>query len=120
MVDLQQLKENIAAAVDQTKLGLNEHQAIRRYADLTRGHACQGCDHICGAAVAAPVRIATTMRCLMYHDSYGDPAKARRVFSELPPEAQQLDGVDFEAASRACPHGVDLVAQMQRASKLLA
>ncbi|HEY6081798.1 MAG TPA: hypothetical protein VIW29_23440, partial [Polyangiaceae bacterium] len=70
-------------------------------------------------AVAAPVRIATTLRCLMYHDSYGDPEKARRVFAELPAEARQLDGIDFSAARRACPHGIDLVAHMKRASKLL-
>jgi uncharacterized protein len=120
MVDVKQLKENIAAALDRGKLGANERGAIRRYAEATRAHACDGCEHICGPAVAAPVRIATTLRCLMYLDSYGDADKARRVFSELPAEARQLEGVDFSAASRACPHGIDLVAQMERARNVLA
>jgi predicted aldo/keto reductase-like oxidoreductase len=119
MVDLKQMKENLAAALDGRKLGANERGAIRRYAEATRAHACDGCDHLCAPAVAAPVRIATTLRCLMYHDSYADPEKARRVFSELPSEARQLAGVDFSAASRACPHGIDLVAQMERARKVL-
>lgn len=119
MVDVRQMKENIAAAVDRNKLGLNERDAVRRYADATRAYACDGCQHVCGAAVAAPVRIATTLRCLMYHDSYGDPDKARRVFAELPAEARRLEGVDFSAASRACPNGIDLVAQMKRAGEVL-
>jgi len=119
MVDLKQMRENLAAALDQNKLGLHERDAVRRYADATRAYACDGCEHLCGAAVAAPVRIATTLRCLMYHDSYGDPEKARRVFSELPAAARQLEGVDFSAASRACPNGIDLVAQMKRAGKVL-
>lgn len=119
MVDLKQMKENIAAALDRSKLGLNERDALHRYAEATRAFACDGCEQWCGPAVAAPVRIATTLRCLMYLDSYGDPEKARRVFSELPPEARQLQGVDFSAARKACPNGIDLVAQMQRASKVL-
>lgn len=119
MVDLKQMKENLAAALDGGKLGMNERDAVRRYAEETRPYACDGCEHICSAAVAAPVRIATTLRCLMYHDSYGDPEKARRVFSALPAEARQLEGIDFSAATRACPHGIDLVTQMKRASKVL-
>lgn len=119
MVDLKQMKENIAAALDRGKLGSNERDAVRRYAEATRPYACDGCEHLCGSAVAENVRIATTLRCLMYHDSYGDPDKARRVFSELPAEARQLEGIDFSAAARACPHGIDLVAHMKRASKVL-
>jgi hypothetical protein len=120
METVAQLRQNIAAAVDRKELGALEQDAVRRYAELTRPYACAGCDHICGAAVAAPVRIATTMRCLMYHDSYGDAAKARRVFQELPSEARNLDGIDFSGANRACPHGVDVAKQMKRAREVLA
>jgi predicted aldo/keto reductase-like oxidoreductase len=120
METTQQLRENIAAAVDRRELGAREQDALRRYAELTRPYACHGCDHLCGAEVAAPVRIGTTMRSLMYHDAYGDPAKARRVFHELPPEARRIAGVDFSAAKRACPHGVDVVALMKRAADVLA
>lgn len=113
------LRQNIAAAVDRKQLGAAEHNAVQRYAELTRPYACAGCDHLCGAAVAAPVRIGTVLRCLMYHDTYGDPDKARRVFHELPLEARALDGIDFSKASRVCPHGIDVAAQMQRARELL-
>ena len=69
--------------------------------------------------MAAPVQIGTTLRCLMYHDVYGQPELARERFRSLPAEARQLAGVDFSGASRACPHGVDVVSLMDRASKVL-
>ncbi len=119
MEDMTQLRENIAAAVDKTKLGQLETEALRRYADATRAYACHGCDHLCGAAVAAPVRIAQTLRSLTYHDAYGDRDKARRVFAELPEEARELEGVDFRGANAACPHGVDVATLMQRAARVL-
>lgn len=114
-----QMRENLAAALDGKPLGRREVEALERYATLTRAYACQGCEHLCNPHVAAPVRIGTTLRCLAYHDSYGDPEKARRVFRELPAEAQRLEGVDFAGARRACPHGIDIEAQMQRARELL-
>jgi uncharacterized protein len=120
MTTIEQLRENIAAALDRSKLTRAEQDAVHRYAELTRPYACDGCDQICGAALDAPVQVGTTMRCLMYHDAYGDPERARRVFSELPPAARKLDGVDFRPANRACPNGVDVAAHMARAAKLLA
>jgi predicted aldo/keto reductase-like oxidoreductase len=112
------LKQNIAAAVDKTELGLADWEALEKYAAATRKHACDGCDHLCGAAVDAPVAIGATMRCLMYHDSYGEEAKARELFAQLPAGARKLSGVDFSGANRACPHGVDVAAQMDRAARI--
>jgi uncharacterized protein len=120
MTDLTQLRENIAAALDRSELSHAEREAVERYAHATRSSACDGCDHLCGKAVAAPIQIATTMRCLMYHDVYREPEKARRVWQRLPPEARRLAGVDFTAANRACPHGVDVAGHMARAARILA
>jgi predicted aldo/keto reductase-like oxidoreductase len=119
MDSMEKLQQNIAAAVDNEKLGFSDWQSIEKYASATRGEACDGCGQICGAAVSQPVNIATALRCVMYHDVYGDTDKARRVFSALPAAARQLDGVDFAAASRACPHGVDIVRHMERARQIL-
>ncbi|HTP49188.1 MAG TPA: aldo/keto reductase [Anaeromyxobacteraceae bacterium] len=118
MDSLEKLKENVAAAVDRHELGAAEHGSLLRYAAATRGLACDGCDHLCNPAVDAPVRIGATLRFLMYHDAYGDREEALRRFRELPAEAQRLEGVDFAPARRACPHGVDVVAQMERARRL--
>jgi len=120
MDTFEKLKENIAAATDQYDLGKAEWEELGRYASATRREACDGCDHICGPAVNAPVEIGATLRYLMYHDMYGEKEKAKELFRQLPPEAQRLAGVDFRPANGACPFGVDVAAHMERARKVLA
>ena len=119
MDTMEKLKQNVAAAVDKMDLGQADFEALERYGAATRSLSCDGCDHLCGAAVAAPVRIGSTMRYLMYHDAYGETQKARELFARLPQEAQQLDGVDFAGASAACPNGIDVAWHMRRASAVL-
>jgi uncharacterized protein len=119
MDSLEKLQQNIAAAVDNEKLGFSEWGALERYAHATRSEACDGCGQICAAALSRPVNVASTLRCVMYHDVYGDAAKARRVFSALPEGARDLAGVDFTAANRACPNGVDVARHMERARQIL-
>jgi len=119
MDSLEKVKENIAAAVDQYDLGRADLEALGRYAAATRREACDGCDHICGPKVDAPVKIGATLRFLMYHDVYGETEKAKQLFRQLPHEARQLAGVDFRPASSACPFGVDVVKHMERARKVL-
>ncbi|HWN67782.1 MAG TPA: aldo/keto reductase [Haliangium sp.] len=118
MDTLEKLRENVAAALDKSKLTQAEVDALDRYAAATRTQACDGCDHICGARMNAPVQIGDTMRFLMYHDVYGETEKAKTLFRRLPQAAQKLSGLDFEPARAACPNGVDLVAHMKRASEL--
>ena len=120
MDSFEKLRENIAAALDRTSLTSVETEALDRYAQATRPYACDGCDHICNAAVAADVRIGDTMRFLMYHDAYGEPGKARDLFAKLPAPARALSQVDFTPANRACPHGVDVAGLMRRAESVLA
>lgn len=119
MDTFEKLRQNIAAALDRTKLSQAEMQELRRYAAATRSLACDGCDHLCGAALSAPVRIGDTMRYLMYHDVYGQPDEARRLFGALPRTARQLEGIDFRPASAACPNGIDLEWHMKRAARVL-
>jgi len=119
MDTFEKLKQNIAAAVDRFELGRADLDALGRYAAATRHEACDGCDHICNAAVEAPVKIGATLRYLMYHDVYGEKEKARELFRQLPEQAQQLRGVDFGGANRACPFGVNVAAHMKRASEVL-
>jgi predicted aldo/keto reductase-like oxidoreductase len=119
MDTFEKLKANIAAAVDKFELGQGEWDELQRYGAATRSLACDGCEHLCNAAVTAPVRIGTTMRYLMYHDVYGEPERARALFAKLPNEARQLRDVDFTAARAACPHDIDIGWHMQRAADVL-
>ena len=120
MDTFEKLRENIGAALDKEKLTAEERRSLDRYAAATRSMACDGCDHICGAAIPAGPRIGDTMRYVMYHDVYGETEKARSLFRQLPDAARRLDTVDFAPASAACPHGVDVAAHMRRASEVLA
>jgi predicted aldo/keto reductase-like oxidoreductase len=119
MDNLDKLRENIAAALDKTKLTRAETEELYRYAARTRGLACDGCDHLCGAAIDAPVQIGNTLRYLMYHDVYGRPELARDLFRALPQEARNLAHLDFKAAAAACPHGVDIDGYLKRAAQVL-
>jgi predicted aldo/keto reductase-like oxidoreductase len=120
MDNLDKLHENVAATLDKTKLTRLEVQELYRYAAATRGLACDGCDHLCGAALDAPVQIGNTLRYLMYHDVYGRPEVARDLFRALPEEAQRIAHLDFRAAAAACPNGVDIDGYMKRAALVLA
>jgi predicted aldo/keto reductase-like oxidoreductase len=120
MDSLEKLRQNIAAALDKHELSQVEQDELQRYATVTRSLACDGCDHLCGAHVDSRVRIADTLRFLMYHDAYGEPDKARELFRRLPEPARTLSGEDFAAAAAACPHGVDIAAHMKRAREVLA
>lgn len=119
MKTMGQLRQNIGAAVNKSKLTSLETNELNRYAMATRNVSCDGCDHICNARVNAPVQIGDTMRFLMYHDSYGEPDKARALYRGLPASARNLAGVDFKAASAACPHGLDVGGLMLRAGEVL-
>jgi hypothetical protein len=118
MDNFDKLRENIAAALDRTKLGAAELESLEKYAQATRSLACDGCGHLCNPAAGGEVRIGETMRALMYHDAYGEPEKARELFAKLPERAKNLRVVDFAAANRACPNGIDIAGHMRRAAEL--
>lgn len=119
MDTFEKLKANIAAATDQSKLSQLEWKALHKYAADTRHLACDGCESHCSAAAGhGDVRMADTMRLLMYHDHYGETEKAKALFLDLPKAARNLCNLDFTAANAACPHGVDVVAHIGRAAKV--
>jgi uncharacterized protein len=120
MDSLEKIRQNADAARDPGKLGALDTEALRRYAAATRSLACDGCDHLCTGGLSRPIPVATTLRYLMYHDSYGKQAEARALYQALPEAARRLDGVDFSAATRACPHGLDVAQLVGRAAQVLS
>jgi predicted aldo/keto reductase-like oxidoreductase len=68
---------------------------------------------------AVPVN--EVMRCLMYHQYYGEPEMARLIFSRLPEEIKRrLTEIDYSQAEEACPNGLAITELMHQALKLLA
>jgi hypothetical protein len=68
----------------------------------------------------AGIEVGTTLRYLMYHDTYRDPETARALFARLPEGGRRTEGVDFAGASALCPHKIDIAKHMQRAARVLA
>jgi len=121
MPNLTILAANVAAARDQTKLAREDLEAVRRYAQETRRDYCAGCGDICRSAVGGAVAVSEVMRCLMYHQSYGDPELARLTFAGLPEETwRRLTQVDYTRAEQACPNGLAIGRLMRRAEEIFA
>ena len=121
MPNLTILLANVAAARDQTKLAREEFDSLRQYALETQADYCAGCGNICQEAVGGAVPVNEVMRCLMYHQYYGEPELARQTFAGLPEEVRQrLTEVDYSQAEQACPHRLAIAALMRQAREMLA
>jgi uncharacterized protein len=120
MPNLSIFSANVAAALDRTRLTRDESDSLRRYALASRGDYCAGCGKICQAAVGGAVPINEVMRCLMYHQYYGEPELARQTFAGLPEEVRQgLTAVDYSRAEQVCPQGLAIAALMRQAEEIL-
>jgi len=119
MSNVQQIDQNVAAARDPTRLGAAQIEELERYAAETSHLYCRGCDDLCRRGLNRPVPVGDLLRFLMYHDAYGDEARARRLYAELPPEQVSLEGLDLSGASKECPFGLDVAGLLTRASRVL-
>jgi predicted aldo/keto reductase-like oxidoreductase len=120
MDNTKKLAENVEAAKSPVQLSMSEIQQLRRIARATAEYSCQGCSRICESRVEGEVRVADTLRFLMYHEAYGEPEKARKLYRELRPEERASRGVDFRAASAACPQGIDIARRLEHARRTLS
>ena len=104
MPNLSYLSENVAAAVNKTRLGSNDIHLMRKYASETSSDYCAGCTRICEAALSEPVPVGDVMRYLMYSRSYGDPARAKAEFGQINVRVRhRLGAVDYTEAEKRCP-----------------
>jgi hypothetical protein len=107
MPNLTILKENVAAALDGTKLAAADHEALREYAAATASSYCAGCRHICEDQAGCQAPVADVLRYMMYGVCYGDYALARDKFAALSHEArEQLRNADLHRAEALCPQGL--------------
>jgi predicted aldo/keto reductase-like oxidoreductase len=121
MPNLTILSANVAAALDQTKLTRREIESFQQYALETKGYYCAGCGKICQEAMGGTIPVNEVMRCLMYHQYYGEPEMAKLTFAGLPEEVgRQLTKVDYSQAEQACPHGLAIGTLMRQAKEILA
>ena len=120
MPNLTIFSANVAAALDQTRLTREEFESLQQYALETKGDYCAGCGKICQEAVGGAIPVNEVMRCLMYHQYYGEPELARQTFAELPEVVRRrLTEVNYSPAEQACPRGLAIAALMRQAKEML-
>jgi len=119
MSNMQQLEDNVAAACSPMTLSMDEFVQLNRLAALTAPYYCHGCSQICESRIEGKLRIADTLRYLMYYEGYGDRDEARRLYRELPAEERCTEGIDLARAAEVCPQGIDIAGRLDRAKELL-
>jgi len=115
------INENVAAALDRTKLAQDDEDALAEYASATCSGYCAGCAHICDAAVDGVTNINDVMRSLMYHNSYGDTQLAKQTFAEIPADVRsRLLTTDYQLAEQRCPQHIPIARLVRQAVEKLA
>jgi predicted aldo/keto reductase-like oxidoreductase len=117
MTNFSDLRENIAASVDE--LSPKEARLLEEHRKATAHLYCHGCGHLCETA-AKGVPVATVLRYLRYYEVYGKRAEARALYQALPPAARVLAEANLLAAQSACPHGLPVVELIQRADRKMS
>ncbi|MEM7254571.1 MAG: aldo/keto reductase [Pseudomonadota bacterium] len=114
------VRENIAAAKSEKPLTVGEAHQLNRLAALTAQYSCQGCSHLCERAAGQSVAIADSLRFLMYSESYGRPEHAKRLYQAIPVAERGASESALQAASAACPQGINIAARLVEAQTLLS
>ena len=115
------LQANVAAALDQTELSFHDRQLLEGYAQASAPGYCAGCGNVCESALNDNVPISDIMRYLMYHDEYGSPQRAMRLFHDLPPMMRKrLACIDYSKAEQLCPQKMPIARLMNRAVEIFS
>jgi predicted aldo/keto reductase-like oxidoreductase len=114
------LAENVAAAKSPVQLSMAEFQQLRRLATVGAPYSCHGCNHICESRVDGEVKVADSLRYLMYHECYGDTQRAKELYRKLTPAERAIETVSFRDAEAVCPQGIRISERLERARQLLA
>jgi aryl-alcohol dehydrogenase-like predicted oxidoreductase len=104
MNNVTNLKSNVEAALDKTKLTQADREALAEYARATCSSYCTACAHICDSALPHAPYVSNIMRYLMYHNSYGQQAEAKSLFAQIPAGVRnKLLDMDYTLAEARCP-----------------
>ncbi|NQT02216.1 MAG: aldo/keto reductase [Planctomycetes bacterium] len=104
MKNISVLNSNLAVAFDKTKLTQADREVFNQYAKATCDGYCAGCADICNSALDKVSYVSDIMRYLMYHNSYGEQAEAKRLFARIPAGVRnKLLDTDYSLAEARCP-----------------
>lgn len=120
MQNVQQVVENVNAARSTARLSAAEFHQLNRIAARTDHLACNGCSHLCESVLSGGTRIADQLRYLMYHETYGETARAQELYRSLRTEEKVFQKEEIINASRQCPQKIDIAARLKYAQSVLA
>ena len=90
-------------------------EAIRRFA---RAEMCSYCG-ACLAGCPRGVAISDVLRFAAYHEAYGCPSHARRMYAQLPASQRAEACANCGNCERVCPQGMAVRGKLRRAGALL-
>jgi hypothetical protein len=114
MVNLDQIKEDVAVMHMDFKLTRAESQILERYGKAIAPYYCLRCGQ-CEGTCPQGVDIPTVNRCLMYAEGYRDLVVARQTYDALMPRVSAAQCAQCGVCAARCAHGLDIAAQMRRA-----
>jgi aryl-alcohol dehydrogenase-like predicted oxidoreductase len=121
MENISFLNQNVDAMLNETKLTRSDVRVLDEYAKATCSGYCAGCADICNAALPDAPYISDIMRYLMYYNSYGEHAEAKRLFARIPAEVRRkLPGLDCRLAEARCPQRLPISELVAEAVSKLA
>jgi predicted aldo/keto reductase-like oxidoreductase len=119
MRNTDQIRENSAAARMFQPLTKAEIDRVRDACIAAGPTLCASCDGRCSRAAGTTAQLGNLTRYLTYHDHHGNRSEARRLYSQLGPEARSWHGCDLVAAREACPNKLDFARLLPRAEEVL-
>ncbi len=114
------LKENVAAALDDSALSGRDRDALAQHARRTAAAYCAGCGDVCESLLDDALPVADVMRCIMYAHRYNDYQMAREAIARLPADIRErLLQADYARAESQCPQRMAIGKLMRRAAEEL-
>ena len=111
------LQANVAAAVNNKKLSLQDKKLLAQYAHQTASDYCLGCSTICESQINNEVPICDVMRYLMYARCYGELQNARSNFNDIPLSTRKrMAKIDYQDAEKRCPQHIEIGRLMREAT----
>jgi predicted aldo/keto reductase-like oxidoreductase len=117
MPTFDELEEDVAAVTGTvTKAELEQFERAVAMIGVGTCHLCGACTGQCPAGV----RVADIMRYSLYHDGYGDRARAVSLYRALPPKASAAACDECAECRIVCPWGVPVRSELGRMHAVLA
>ena len=114
------LNSNIQAVKELSKLTDCDMNVLKEYALTTCRGYCIGCGR-CEKIFPETPYITDTMRFLMYHDSYGETARAKELFAQIPADIKaKMTKINYRPAEETCPQNLPITQILAQATKRLS